>query len=165
MQQNLIYELRQRQKAHDDEYHQDILVLGTVNRAKHLVLHFVKYISNIECSSDRTVLRKNLADIMICVLSMSNLLNLDLGTHLGCDDTLLKIIGKMAKACESLDHVEDFPSHKVIVEETNKLFSKIIKLTQENDFDIEEIISMRWEEIENKFHFSEHKKNVLRGRR
>lgn len=77
-----LFELQKAQKRHDQEFHPDIYYLPYENRARHLVLHFAKYVGRLAGKAnpqeDDGLLRTTLADTMIVVLSFSEILKLDL---------------------------------------------------------------------------------------
>lgn len=147
-----VFDLQKEQHIHDQIYHQDVMCLGIKDRAKHLVLHFVKYVANLENAQSDIDRMKNLTDFMICVLSMANLLNIDLNEIEDqlAENSLITIIGQMAKACEALDHMEPFPSREVLTFELKKLFHSVLNQAQSYKLDLHKSIAMRWNEIEQK---------------
>lgn len=124
--------LQRVQQTHDEVAHRDILSFSLHKRLKHMVLHFYKYAGNIETArsaQDTAALRRVLVDAFIICLASANALNLRLDLALGADAIdqiafresstfggddlygqavreLVLIGGQMAKAMESLDHVE-----------------------------------------------------------
>lgn len=125
--------LQRVQHAHDEAAHRDILSFSLHKRLKHMVLHFFKYAGNIEAArvdQDAAGLRRVLIDTFIICLASANALNLSLDRAIGvCQDLqeiagrdvsqvdqdvygeavsrLVLVGGQMAKAVESLDHMED----------------------------------------------------------
>lgn len=124
--------LQRAQQAHDEVAHRDILSFNLHTRLKHMVLHFFKYAGNIEtarASGDLATLQRVLVDALIICLASANGLNLSLEKALGGDtglesldpssatsglddpfrsavSKLVLLGGQMAKAMESLDHME-----------------------------------------------------------
>lgn len=145
-----LYDLQERQRVHDEGYHQDILALGTISRTKHLVLHFVKYLANLEDENDETLIKRNIVDFMICTLSMANMFQIDLSKAQFVEEnkSVFKNIGRMAKACEALDHLESFPSRDVLVKETKNVYFLLLNLSKKHDVILEEEINKRWLMIE-----------------
>jgi hypothetical protein len=153
-----VFILQMNQHEHDKIYHYDILHLSTKDRAKHLVLHFVKYLASLENAESEIVTKKNITDFMICILSMANLLNVNLSeidTQL-IESSMLAMIGKMAKACEALDHIEPFPSHEVLIAELKNLYCYLLKMCHSNNLDLHKSIVNRWNDIEQKSIFNSH---------
>ncbi|MEP0315142.1 MAG: hypothetical protein ABJL57_01345 [Hyphomonas sp.] len=135
--QNDILNLQRAQLRHDESYHQDILVLDTARRAKHMTLHNAKYsgrfVAAIE-DGDKSLFARTLTDAFIISLATANIFAHDLRYELPPESkesstlqdlgillaessnekpSFLRsysgLAGEMAKACESLDHLEDYP--------------------------------------------------------
>lgn len=149
-----IFLLQVKQKFHDEKYHQDVLALTLQNRIKHIVLHFSKYIGKLFEEIEQ---QKIYIDMMICCLALANALNIKLESyHMNInndkeDDVYKKIvmtIGKMAKACESLDHIESFPSRDILVKEVKGLFNLVLKTL--SNLDIEKMLIDRWSQVESR---------------
>jgi len=118
-------ELQLEQFKHDEIYHREIARLTTQDRLKHMALHFAKYAGNLAEHSDEAAIRKAVTDTFVIAVSTANILNVQLSKALkseqgsGADDRsfgqiLTIYAGKMAAACEKLDHLEDFPFRPVI---------------------------------------------------
>ena len=133
----ILLPLQRLQLAHDELAHRDILSFGLHTRLKHMVLHFYKYAGKIEFARsvrDAEELRRTLLDTFIICMASANALNLSLGEALPVEsevnslDALAQVVakryrtedvfsaavshlvligGKMAKAIESADHMED----------------------------------------------------------
>jgi hypothetical protein len=134
---DVLLPLQRLQQRHDEVAHRDILNFDLYKRLKHMVLHFYKYAGKVELarqSSDKLALRRILMDAFIICMASANALNVSLGAHI--DDLaesldvdalansiarrfpvgdvfgdalqhLVLIGGRMAKAIESSDHMED----------------------------------------------------------
>lgn len=124
-------QLQLEQFKHDEVYHREIARLSTQDRLKHMALHFAKYAGNLVESDDDAVVQKTLTDTFIIAVSTANTLNLRLSDVVGANEhpldnrnfaQLLAIYaGRMAAACEKLDHLEDFPFRPIIRESTISL--------------------------------------------
>lgn len=108
------------QELHDKQYHFDIYSKPLIDRLSHLFKHLVKY-SSTELKRVSTY-----PDALACVLSMANVLNMDISKELEKDnqiaysiDTVRPVfhkdilieqysfaLGQMAKVLEGYDHVE-----------------------------------------------------------
>ena len=125
-----IQKLLSGQIAHDARFHRDIQGLTLGPRLQHLTLHFAKYVGRLAESSDgavQTTARRTLIDCLIIGFSACNALGIDaselLATarpthHESLTASQLAIllagpVGRLAKACEALDHLEDlaYASH------------------------------------------------------
>ena len=132
----ILLPLQRLQLAHDQAAHFDMLAFDLHKRLKHMVLHFFKYAGKIESardSRDNVALRAILLDTFVICVATANALNLSLGKHVtgssetkdldglaaavgkrfpGVDlytDAVRQLVltgGRMAKAIESLDHME-----------------------------------------------------------
>ena len=134
---NELTELQFEQQRHDELAHRDILCLPVQDRIKHMVLHFAKYsghFAELYESHDENKFTSTLIDTFIICLASANTLNIKLAPRLqqlsvkercsfldqeqgtlttsalsaGLFPLLAQITGTMAKACESLDHLEEF---------------------------------------------------------
>jgi hypothetical protein len=132
----ILLPLQRFQLTHDEVAHFDMLSFDLHKRLKHMVLHFFKYAGKIEAArpiGDVGEVRRILLDTFVICLATANALNLSLGEHIevstdasdldglasslrhksGDSDIftdsirhLVLIGGRMAKAVESLDHIE-----------------------------------------------------------
>jgi hypothetical protein len=133
----ILLPLQRLQQHHDEIAHRDILNFDLYTRLKHMVLHFYKYAGKVEAArveGNVDALRHTLLDTFIICMASANALNLSLGkTILAQSESdnidalahalakevravdlyaetirqLVVIGGKMAKAIESADHMED----------------------------------------------------------
>lgn len=132
--QKYILSLQRKQLHHDEGYHQDILVLDTALRVKHMTLHNAKYSGRFIAAKDDgddNLFTRTLVDAFIITLATANIFGQDLSVELPADSPTLpelgaqlaaksnpvisftrtysSLVAEMAKACESLDHLEDYP--------------------------------------------------------
>src|SRR5438067_1321862 len=135
--QSLTSNLRKLQAAqyrHDQAAHMDIAGLAVPQRVTHFTLHFSKYVGQLAHATRKTddpLIQKVVTDSFVIALAAANAMNVDLQrrieeglyrsdlTELDSDgegtlDAVLlryaEVVGKMAKACEALDHMEDYPT-------------------------------------------------------
>lgn len=164
-----LYKIQFRQNEHDLKYHKDILSLGTQNRIKHLALHFAKYLGKLIYEENS---KKTLSDIAICCLSLANALNIQLEITRKKQITVVKqkkefienyirSISLIAKACESLDHLESYPSRNVLIEESNNIISLIISHLHSVGFTLNDIVEDRWKQIEKNYIFCPEKIHTI----
>ena len=130
-----IHALQLDQRMHDDLYHPDISRLDLSRRIAHLTLHLSKYCGDLAVAmpaENSAAVHKALVDCAIISLSAATAVNVELGvqrssdcdpvSHLGFLMRLVARVGRIAKAAEALDHVEDYPFRKVWEEEFSKIF-------------------------------------------
>lgn len=110
--------LQWEQFQHDEKYHREIARLSVQDRLKHMALHFAKYAGALIEAADSTTLQRIVTDTFIIAVSSINTLNVRLTDALQTEsdkstrpfvDELAVQAGRMAAACEKLDHMEDFP--------------------------------------------------------
>lgn len=114
-----------RQDLHDQKYHTDIYVLPKPQRLNHLVLHHMKYVSDLHKvlrrmtiagevrEEDHELLKRRCLDGLIVCLSMANICGKHLITSLatfpwhkeGATDAMIEAVGTMAKTIEDIDHM------------------------------------------------------------
>jgi hypothetical protein len=156
------------QLEHDARFHRDIQGLTLGPRLQHLALHFTKYVGRLAESgygSGHSLPTATLVDCLIIGLSACNALQVDADGILAAghrqaqepftpDRVALSLaipVGRLAKACEALDHLEniDYASQmrQAIVDILNALLSRW------PDTHVKSIatdISARWQEIASK---------------
>src|SRR3569833_327501 len=125
---NMLRELQWHQSVHDDDYHRDIASMAPATRMKHFALLMAKYAAYLVDADERgdaALSTRALVDAFAIVLAIGNTLGQDLSrdvagrnvsprTDAGAEPvpvwrTFIKETGALAKACESLDHIEDLP--------------------------------------------------------
>jgi hypothetical protein len=125
-----LHDLQWMQLRHDEQFHRDVVQLPVANRLKHYALHFAKYVGNFAAAnerSDKPAFDRALVDSFIIALAAANTLGMDLRQVAAAPSpedpldslensagaafvlALTQPVGRLAKACESLDHVEAFP--------------------------------------------------------
>lgn len=113
-----VRELQANQFNHDEANHREIARLPVQKRLTHMTLHFAKYVGRLFEGADD---QQTLVDVFIIALSSANILGVHvnpiegLQTEDGRGDrdrlitSLAREAGRMAAACEKLDHLEDYP--------------------------------------------------------
>lgn len=181
---DVLLPLQRLQLAHDQLAHFDMLSFDLHKRLKHMVLHFFKYAGRIEAakdSKDEDVLRGTLLDAFVICMATANALNLSLGEHinasaetnnidalahsLGSDlgvvnlheeavRALVIVGGRMAKAVESLDHMERGDCRAAIESLLPQLTTRILALLSRTSLQVECRIRERFSKIEEKSIFT-----------
>ena len=153
--------LQWEQFQHDEKYHREIARLTVQDRLKHMALHFAKYAGNLaEAAGDNLRVQRIVTDIFIIATSTANVLNMRLSDRLegiaGCEgpDSLLLDVtvaaGRMAAACEKMDHLEDFPFRKTITEAVLQLAANALSYCELRGWRIEELVSTRLQPVKEK---------------
>lgn len=173
---------QKRQLDHDTRAHRDILNLDTNRRVKHMVLHLLKYagkVATAQIDRNQEALRATLVDTFIICLATANTLNVNVGVSIplnaaslnelaatmsqGVDlpdifqSSLVSIAmlgGKMAKAIEATDHLEQGdPRHdlELLIAE---LVQSLLPVLGALDIDIETTIESHWHCVESKSIFT-----------
>lgn len=134
--------LQWKQLQHDQNYHRDIWLLTVHHRVNHMVLHFAKYSGQLVQASfekDMKLFSRSCIDTLVIATSLANILNVNLSeefsehSELESIDDLSKqlslnsqlsidvvarevpiVVGKLAKAAESIDHLEQFDFREVL---------------------------------------------------
>ena len=133
-----LLDLQWTQLSHDERYHKDVVLLPLGERMKHMALHMAKYVGYVAeiDGDDPERVARILTDAFIITLATANTLNQDLARDLdapagefdltgtgqqlahdlgttndvsGLLRAFARYAGALAKACESLDHMERFP--------------------------------------------------------
>lgn len=163
-----LVELQGTQLAHDLRCHSDILNLPTKEKMTHFTLHFAKYVGRMfRMTNDVKLYQRTLVDSMIITLSAANALNINLDTMIKeYGDPTLKhnndvlntrlavLTGEMAKACESLDHIEHVDARNILEQSVIQICRLLLYWwgydTQVLWDNFKSGIEQRWEEIEEK---------------
>ncbi|MEP1231287.1 MAG: hypothetical protein ABJG88_11475 [Litorimonas sp.] len=179
---DLVLKLQRTQLSHDKEYHPDILCLDTTKRVIHMSLHNAKYAARFVAAnedSDENLHAKTLTDAFVISIATANALVFDLrkclpddlstldnisslGTEIrkkqGSNQTFhrryAEQVGQMAKACESLDHLETYPFREKLTEANNAIFQLILSDAANRDIDIEKEYKARLSQVEANSPFS-----------
>ena len=169
-------ELQISQYRHDEVAHRDIAWLPVPKRLTHFTLHFAKYAGALVTAHrahNKPDVERILADTFAILLATANTLNLDLQAKLATDDhsentdnpstegLLLRFceaVGPMAKACEAVDHMENFPSRSTLDAGVVSILQVVAALADSADVDLVSAAEARWKVAERKsFLFSENK--------
>lgn len=179
-----LLDLQWTQLSHDERYHKDVVILPLGERVKHMALHMAKYVgylAEIEGDDPERVSRV-LTDAFIITLATANTLNQDLARDLGAlaadfdfrttgqklADELdsssdvsgllrpfARHAGALAKACESLDHMERFPFRDAMRESNLALFKLVIAAASARSLDLGALYTARLRVIEERSIFDD----------
>lgn len=116
------------QFEHDEKYHREISRLSIQDRLRHMALHFSKYAGRLHNEPTGEVIERTAIDSLIIAISCANILNRRVSEFVGVNSiapvgfeefrhTLTIAAGKMAGACERIDHLESFPYRDAIQEQ------------------------------------------------
>jgi len=172
-------ELQTEQQRHDDLAHRDILCLPVQDRIRHMVLHFAKYcghLADIQNVYNEARFTSTLVDTTIICLASANSLSIKLADSIQdqvsrSDRTtkfraqagisqelsteffvqLSKVTGTMAKACESLDHLESFDYRGTLERGVITIASLSAMVADRAGIELPTLVRARWERIERKF--------------
>lgn len=159
-------QLQFEQFEHDETYHREITRLPTQDRLRHMTLHFAKYSGNLaeaQARGDEAEVQRVVTDVLIIGMSTANVLNFRLGAAvaeaLASGDgpefpfagTLAVQAGKMAAACEKLDHLEDFPFRPALRKGTIELVRAAILFAETRGWDLRLLVQMRLRPVKEKF--------------
>lgn len=179
-----LLDLQWTQLSHDERYHKDVVILPLGERVKHMALHMAKYVgylAEIEGDDPERVSRI-LTDAFIITLATANTLNQDLARDLGALATdfefrtagrelsnelgptndvsgllrpFARHAGALAKACESLDHMERFPFRDAMRESNLALFKLVVAAAAARSLDLGALYTARLRVIEERSIFDE----------
>ncbi len=178
--------LQWAQLKHDEAYHKDVVIMPLAQRIKHMALHNTKYTAYffeaIE-QGDNAQFVKTLVDAFIIALATANTLNQDLGQELGSvasgsfqevgarlgqelgrnpDDPLWLVRqfarhnGKLAKLCESWDHLEPVPFREGMQNCNLALLKTVLVQASVKGLDIAEAYKSRIRLVETRSIFDKH---------
>ncbi len=180
-----LLDLQWMQLAHDERYHKDVVIMPLGERVKHMALHMAKYVGYLaEIEDDEDRVARILTDAFIITLATANTLNQDLGRDLGDaaygiadlghlaaavgsdmsqDNSvggLLRLFarhaGALAKACESLDHMEAFPFRSAMRDSNLALFKLIVAAGAARALPLEQRYRERLRVVEERSIFDSH---------
>ncbi len=171
--------LQTEQQRHDDLAHRDILCLPVQDRIRHMVLHFAKYcghLADIQNIHNEARFTSTLVDTTIICLASANSLSIKLADSVHDQASrsdwttkfkartgisqelsteffvqLSKVTGTMAKACESLDHLEGFDYRGTLERGVVAIASLSVMVADRAGIDLPALVRARWEQIERKF--------------
>lgn len=172
-------DLQWQQLTHDERYHRDILSLSVPNRIRHMTLHFSKYaglLVDIEAEDTATIDRV-IVDCFIIALASANTLSLDLQRVLCMErlslsefgemsakalarpvsreyswflQRLVQHTGRMAKACESLDHLENVAFHEMLANNVVSITRIVLAEAASRSKDLKQLMRDRLDKVERK---------------
>jgi hypothetical protein len=162
-----LHDLQLEQFNHDEKYHREIARLSVQDRLRHMALHFAKYAGNLaEAQGDWAKIQRVVTDVFIIGTSCANTLNVRLPDvlpppHSAEDDgdvnsfaTVLTInAGRMAAACERLDHLEDFPFRPTIRDAAVALIDQAIRFAEAQGWDLPALARARLARVKEKMIF------------
>lgn len=151
--------LQMYQNNHDKIYHTDIDVLPMSSKMKHYTLHMCKYASYLltaEIEDDHGLRQRALVDTFVISLAIANTLNQNLtkAMHDFADPNCVPwpkfpvLVGRLAKACEALDHLEDFPFRTTMLETNVKIMAMATWMLCHLGMDVETLYKTRIQEVE-----------------
>jgi hypothetical protein len=159
-------EFQRGQAHHDSACHADVLALPIQDRLKHFVLHFAKYVGGLvelQASTESSLRqRRLLTDAFIICLAMANCLNLRLSARIavGPDGhthdsvsvtrSLAIITGRMAKACEAMDHVERFDIRGELEKNVLEIAALVLNAANVFSIDLGLEVAERWSGVAKK---------------
>lgn len=181
-----LLDLQWTQLSHDERYHKDVVIMPLGERVKHMALHMAKYVgylAEIEGDDEERVARI-LTDAFIITLATANTLNQDLGrdlgdaaagvadldrlaiavgSDLGQDNSVSGLLrpfarhaGALAKACESLDHMEAFPFRTAMRDSNLALFKLVVAASASRSILLEQRYRERLRVVEERSIFDRH---------
>jgi hypothetical protein len=167
-----LFELQVEQHHHDEAYHREIARLPLHHRLNHMALHFAKYVGKIAAANDEEALQAVYTDVLIIGLSVANILNIELWDFLDHKDRdfpgllpfgrdlanhleqvlkdrqkLLRetamAAGRIAAACEKIDHLEDVSFRAEIIGGIRQLATLSIAFLAEHGADPSDAVRNR----------------------
>lgn len=150
------------QFRHDEAYHREISRLTVKARLTHMVLHFAKYAGYLAEAPNDEQFRRTLTDLFIIGISTVNSLNVNVHELLVAEgpvvDTSLSALtrsvtifaGRMAAACEKLDHLESFPYRQAIQAGAVSVVALAISAAFDRGWSMEELVRERLQPVKEK---------------
>lgn len=155
-------EMQLAQFQHDETYHREISRLTVKDRLTHMTLHFSKYAGNLAGGPDDALVRRTITDIFVIGVSTLNALNVRIHPLLAdstrAADTSLATLtrdvtvlaGRMASACERLDHLEDFPYRTVLQDSALSLVALAVAAAADRGWDVSALVTERLKPVKEK---------------
>ncbi|MCE4225948.1 hypothetical protein HCU64_19535 [Methylobacterium sp. C25] len=186
----LMLDLQWTQLSHDERYHKDVVLLPLGERVKHMALHMAKYVGYLAeiDGDDPDRVSRILVDAFIITLATANTLNQDLGRDLAAPNgsgldlskighdlaaelattndvsgllrTFARHAGALAKACESLDHMESFPFRNAMRESNLALFKLVVAAAAVRSLDLAALYAARLRVVEERSIFDARLRDV-----
>jgi hypothetical protein len=157
--------LELEQFDHDETCHREITRLCVQDRLKHMSLHLAKYAGALfDENLEPTKIKRLVTDIFIISLSTLNILNVKASEALalkidsassveGFAKRVARLQGKIATACEKMDHLEDFPFRPEIKSNTLLMLSEALHFIISKDWDLASLVRNRLLPIKQKSKF------------
>jgi hypothetical protein len=159
--------LQGEQLEHDSMYHQDVYFLPRQERLRHLVFHFAKYSGRtVDCQSARDpMFVSTVVDTFIIAMSARHVLTVPADDFLTWDlrglekvgspfdhfrVSLTRETGKMAKACEAYDHLENLDYLNIYRNALDSILRSTLGTSFALDLDLASLVRKRWRDIESK---------------
>ena len=158
----LLVELQVEQFKHDEAYHREIARLPVQDRLKHMALHLAKYAGGLfDVDCDEQKLKRLTTDIFIISLSTLNILNAKVVNvfQAPVQETavteefsreVVRISGRISAACEKMDHLEDYPFRKAIIESAYCMLAVSLNFALRRGWDVGELVRARLKPIKEK---------------
>jgi hypothetical protein len=172
----IMFELQVEQHHHDELYHREIARLTLHQRLNHMALHFAKYTGKIAATEEQDSRLRVYIDVLIIALSTANILNVELwdlvelskrefiglqafGKSLAastCTDVkdhspLLRetaiASGRMAAACEKIDHLEEIPFREEMRQSIARLTNLSLAYISNHGIDPADAVRQRLREV------------------
>jgi hypothetical protein len=178
-----LFDLQLAQQRHDEVSHRDILCLPIQDRVKHMALHFSKYVGRIAESlaqGESGAVNPTIIDTFIIALASANSLNIRLWERAPKFDSRLadfktyianlpetgeaftnallvrfaQVSGRLAKACESMDHIERFEFRDAFEDGVLEIVCIAACVASKASIDLPSAVNARWARIEDKALFA-----------
>lgn len=150
------------QFRHDEAFHREISRLTVQERLIHMTLHFAKYAGYLASGPDDDRLRRTVTDLFVIGLSTLNGLNARAYPLLAelepAEDTSLASLtrdvtvaaGRMASACERLDHLEDFPYRRTLQDAAASMVALALAAAQDRGWSMPDLVQERLQPVKEK---------------
>jgi hypothetical protein len=148
--------LQIEQFDHDETFHREIARLSVQDRLRHMTLHFAKYVGRLLYAEDSD--QQVIVDTFIIALSSANIL----GIHLSPSETAPSqsrqdfvarvgvAAGRMAAACEKLDHLEDFPFRQTLRDGVVDIAAAVMGYSVLHQLDLPKLVRKRLANVRGK---------------
>jgi len=168
---NQLDALQQRQLAHDEAFHKDIVVMPIIQIIKHMTLHQAKYAGKMAVDSvfNSDPLRRIVIDMHVICLATANALKCKL-SDIDIDELeahsfyesvssrpplqkFMSYVGQQAKSCEAWDHLEDHDYLNNLRITNSLIYLLTLQLADANGMDLWKAYHQRISNIEKKHIF------------
>ncbi len=166
--------LQEEQLQHDSRAHREILSLRVPDKMRHFTLHLAKYCGRLARPENRIcTLRATAVDAFIVGLATCNALGFDVAKSMNQPSVsstqekpappldlqvgsiadqyfsdLVDITGRMAKVCESFDHLEAIAYRQILTAAAIELCQITMLLYEGIGEDLEAAVRRRWADVE-----------------